>query len=279
MISVFRIQGDEFICFCPLHEDSNPSLWVNLKKGGAICFAGCFEGSVVDLVSKIELLPKVIAWKRIVQNDIFDFSTLEKKRSIAGRDYIEIANNGLVWSPGDYTSYLLDRGFARSTIRVWDIQYSSQIRHIRIPVHNREGKLMCYSFRTVDDIEPKYLHPGFQKGRGMLFGEHQFEIEDKGVVNLVEGALDCVWMWQCGFRNTLAFLGIPGNEQANRIFEFGNKFRLCLDNDDAGKKQAQKLIKTIQDKGGQAWSIKLPEEIKDVQDLELTRLVKIINRR
>jgi len=274
MIDVVEICGDEYKCICPLHEDDKPSLYINLKKNAAICFAGCYQGNIINLVAKVEKISKVVAWRKVATGEIFNFlSNHEYSKRELNKPFI---NGDIRWVCGDFHPYLKNRGFSRSTIRMWDIEYSPDIRHIRIPVFSSDGELLCYSYRAIDNnVEPKYLHPGFSKRGGWLFGVRMFE-KHNGLVNLTEGPLDCIWLWQHGFTNTLAFLGTPAKTQIENIFNYGYRFRLCLDNDTAGRNAKEKIGCIIKDKGKDFWSIQIPEGKKDVQDLNSEEILNIM---
>ncbi|MDD5220781.1 MAG: toprim domain-containing protein [Candidatus Bipolaricaulis sp.] len=276
MIRVESLQGDEYRCYCPLHDDKNASLYINLEKNKAICFAGCYAGNVVNLVAKVEKLPRIVAWQRIQEKAIFDYD--KSCRSITrALSNVRIINDntstGIVWVSGDSTPYLLDRGFLRGTIRFWGIEYSEEIRHIRIPVFKKDHSLHCYSYRTIDKIEPKYLHPGFDKKSGLMFGEDKISPQPE-IINLTEGQLDCIWLWQNGFVNSLAFLGLPTFNQIEKLIAFGKKFRLCFDNDEAGRNYARKGNERINELGGKCLRIKIPDGKKDVQELSHEELVR-----
>jgi DNA primase len=137
---------------------------------------------------------------------------------------------------------------------------------------------MCFSYRTLDvDIEPRYLHPDFKKKSGALFSEHNFEV-DRGWVNVVEGPLDCIWMWQCGFPNTLAFLGTPSKQQMINLLSWGDKFNLCLDNDGPGQEVTKRLEEFISSHNKIVKTTALPVEAKDVQEVDKITLSTIIRR-
>lgn len=281
-IDVSRVEGDELICFCPLHEDKNASLYINLKKNAAICFAGCYQGNIVDLIAQTERLPKVLAWRKVQTKEVFNFSKQDDTKNSNELKRVSIISDntaaGIKWLIGDSTDYLMKRGFLRSTIRLWGIEYSPEIRHIRIPVHDKSGALFCYSYRTIDDgITPKYLHPGFDKRGGMMFAEHLID-ERYDIITVVEGQLDCIWLWQNGYKNVLAFLGMPTKTQMNRVATMGSKFRLCFDNDEAGRNYTEQFTGIIERSGSKYGVVELPTGVKDVQELKPEMLRKVIRR-
>jgi DNA primase len=125
-------------------------------------------------------------------------------------------------------------------------------------------------------MQPKYLRPGFRKKGGAMFGEHMFE--PAPYVNLVEGELDAIWLWQNGYHSTLAFCGLPTKEQMKACVSFGNNFRLCFDNDKAGKGYAEKMGAILSENQLHYCSIELPEGVKDVQELPSENLKQIMRR-
>ena len=278
MIRVESIQGDEYRCYCPFHEDNNASLYVNLNKNKAFCFAGCYSGSVVKLVSKVDKLPNIVAWQRVQDKNIFEFDETindAKSKLASVRIINDNGSNGIKWIAGYNSPYLLKRGFLRGTVSFWNIEYSEEIRHIRIPVYEKSGKLFCYSYRTVDDLQPKYLHPGFDKKSGMLFAEDKLD-NNPEIINLVEGQLDCIWLWQNGFINSLAFLGLPTLNQIDKLITLGKSFRLCFDNDEAGRNYTKKVLDRINELGGKCRVIKIIEGKKDVQELKQKELIEVM---
>ncbi len=275
MIRVIKVKDDEYSCLCPFHDDTNPSLQINIKKHVAHCWAGCFQGKLVDLVAEVEKLPKVLAWRKILSGEAFDFTEVDKQKTYEELKSV-VPVNGVKWLPGDSTKYLLNRGFTSQTINAWDIAYSPDIEHIRIPIFNRDKEFLAYSYRTVKNIQPKYIRPGFAKRDGWLFGEQMFDENKKAPVNLVEGELDCIWLWQNGYRSSLAFLGPPTKLQMERVFLFGDVFRLCFDADKAGENYTKKMSTLCDEKGVFYKSIKLPDgcDVQDLQEPELKEVMK-----
>lgn len=52
--SLGRGSGKEVKGLCPFHDDSHPSLSVNLEKGVWICFAGCGGGNIFQFIARLE---------------------------------------------------------------------------------------------------------------------------------------------------------------------------------------------------------------------------------
>jgi DNA primase len=280
LISVFRITGDEYLCFCPFHKDDNASLSINVKKLVSNCFAGCegAKGNLVSVVSRLEKLPQTVAWRKIVSLDEFDFSTLEVATVKKPKRSYPIGPNGVLWKSAVNYPYLKNRGFLPSTIKFWEVDYSPDIRHIRFPIYNSNHELLSHSYRTTEsDVEPKYLHPGFFKKSGVLYGEGVVDSEYKEVY-LTEGALDAMWLWQNGYYNAFAVLGTPSIEQIKHAMDFGDEFVLCFDADQAGNIDTEKVVKELVKRRLPYRTIKLPDG-KDVQDLSRQELFECFKRR
>jgi hypothetical protein len=45
--------GGKYIARCPLHDDNNPSLWINPASGQCGCFAGCNNGRPMDIINLV----------------------------------------------------------------------------------------------------------------------------------------------------------------------------------------------------------------------------------
>nr|MBA3731709.1 hypothetical protein [Gammaproteobacteria bacterium] len=63
-LHTLRIHGDWAAANCPFHEDTNPSLSVNLVRGGFICHAcGAKGGDVLDFHRRLHGMDFVAAAK------------------------------------------------------------------------------------------------------------------------------------------------------------------------------------------------------------------------
>lgn len=255
MIKVAKVNGDEYICYCPFHEDKNASLFINLEKGLAICFAGCYTGDFIGLVAK---LFGVNRWKaRLISLDeIFSDIKLEKFKS----DMLDVD----VWKPGNTIDYLAKRGFEDSTINSWGIEYSPIAEAFRIPFKDENQDLLGYVYRILNGDAPKYKNSKHLPKRTFFGVDHY----DGTTPILVEGPFDVMWISQCGFNNSLGILGGFTNEDQIEVLKsITDEVILCLDNDYAGQ-MATKRLEVILDRVQiNSYVCKLPEQVKDIQEL------------
>lgn len=291
MISVHSIVGDEYKCYCPLHDDDNPSLHINLKKNAAFCFAGCYAGSAIGLIAIVENISPQLARRKLITNHIFQFERLSHGY-FAGEYSSQEAEN-LEWESAEDCKYLLDRGFSPGVLKSWEIGYNKSIEHIKISIYQRYDRLQNYwsgkvtlgedfvqlgtIYRTTGKLKPTYLYNRGLPKRLVLFGEDHFGTHD-GVINIVEGSLDCIWMHQIGFTNTLAILGsYMSEQQRDFLLEMGGAFQLCFDNDEAGGNACARAMRLLGKNRCEV--VTLPGNIKDVQELAPEKLIKVMSRR
>lgn len=130
--------------------------------------------------------------------------------------------------------YLKERGFLPETIRHFGLGYCNRglMRgRTAIPLHDHDERLVGYAGRLVDDDavdaeHPKYLLPGpreregkryeFRKSLFLYNGWRVRRPVDDLIV--VEGFPACWWLWQWGYRDTVALMGSDcSDEQAKLI--------------------------------------------------------------
>jgi len=262
MISVDRVDGDEYRCYCPFHEDSTPSLCINIHKNAAICFAGCYSGDLIGFISKYSGVSRI----RAVGID--PLTLFELSNTPVPPDYL----NTMLWESAFNNAYLNGRGFSNFTIKSWQIEYNDLAKAIRIPVYDDEHLHLGYIHRFVNGRSPKYKYT-FGFSIDVLFGVHNFI---GAYPILVEGSLDTIWLNQCGIFNSLALLGSSlKSKQFQQLKALGfTDIILCLDNDHAGKEADQKIKKQLE-RDFSVYNVNLPEYAKDVQEMPETEVQKL----
>jgi DNA primase len=269
LTDVFNIEGElrgkEFYIHCPNpgHVDRSPSCSVSVESGLWHCFACGVGGDLYKLGQIIlgytpgevkELLKPKSAESllRSVQSRLSKLTYRERKTKIE--------------LPGPYESgplgELRSRGFSQETLRRWGVRYVTweKLRghkgpfniqkSFAIPIRNEDGKLEAWCYRRSAESpqwQPKYVYtPGTDLTR-MWYGlEHHSQA---GTIVVVEGALDAMWLDQCGIP-ALAMLGSQPSEQ--KILRLQNYRQVLLlgDCDAAGAIAVERIGKVLANRVG-----------------------------
>ena len=235
-LRVWRVTGDEYTIFCPLHDDNDASLFVNPRKGKFICFGGCVSGSggLRRLFEAIDPSNAPMLEYRFMS--IFPFLLPPKEESSSRRPPIDI---GLLPLADSSLPYFVERSISDETIAKFDIVYHKLFNAIIVPVGNG------YVQRNLSS-KPRYQNsPGLDVGR-LLFPMERFILRD-GRIFLVEGIFDAIRAHQEGITNCLSTLGGEIRDGQIRILgRFTRSVVLCPDRDTEGIKLAEKNTRTLQ---------------------------------
>ena len=278
-LNIVKFRKDEIHIICPWHDDKTASLYVNPYKWTHICFAGCTKGSVNSLVKKIAgwnyslYLPLLKKIPRFVPTDNFV--------AVPNFDYF----NNL--PKAENNSYLQHRGIDGRTIEIMDIRATKT--SVIFPVYSKEkihyqcaGACASESFfcgyieRITENWGIRYKHsPGFSVERH--FYPNVLDFPQKASIILVEGPFDCLKLRQAGFLNSLAILGTNLSDYKFKfLLSLTKEIKLCFDNDFAGKMATHKLFERLYAKNMNVDVIKLPTSVKDLGELEINSIQKII---
>ena len=228
-IEVRRTDEENASCLCPFHDDRRPSFSVNLTNGLWHCFAGCGGGTLPQLISKVRGVGLAEAKKWPIKTT----PVPAKPRPTAGPCP--------PFHLGVIPRWFLNRGFTKETAREWQLGYSAFYDALVIPVLQARALIYRRDDKWVRLGAEKYRYTrGFPKA-STLFGLHKpFQIR-QGTIILVEGPLDCIWLHQHGYPNSLAILGATISERQARALVDLKAWRIVLafDNDDAGRRATE----------------------------------------
>lgn len=254
-IRVAAVAGDQLRCYCPFHDDDNPSLSINISKNKAYCFAGCYSGSFTGLCVRLNgCYPKT-------PDEVLFFEQHSGDKSYS------LHTISYDWQQED-NEYLHNRGFTDETIRQWKIYYNAF--ELAIPVEDIHGEIVGFVYRTLANEEPKYMHPGLDK-KSILFNLHNVK---GSMVRITEGPLDCIWMYQCGFTDIVSTLGTVTDEQIELLSRF-KQVDCYMDNDEAGMKATRRIGYALTRRKIPVNVAALPEGIKDVQELSKDKILTL----
>lgn len=185
--------------------------------------------------------------------------------------------------------YLLESGLclrSEKSGRLYD-----RFRHrVMFPIFDPDGRIVAFGGRDIDNpkrqvtyrpdrdgkpVEAKYINspetPIFKKNL-MLYGLHAARDFAKDGVVIVEGYMDVIGLYQAGFKNAIAGMGIALNAgHADLIAKFTRQATLCLDPDDAGKDATRRSIPALQSarKGAMDLRVMTLHDERDPDELAL----------
>lgn len=283
---------------CPFHDDSTPSLSVHAEDQYFHCFGCGAGGDVFRFIEKIErvgfngavrILADLAGVARYTGNEE-DAADAQARRDV--EDVLEVAaayyhrqltpealahltrDRGIPqeindrfqpgWADGGLGDHLREKGISEEAGIKAGVLINKDGRfrdyfykRIVFPVRRR-GSVIFMTGRALGDGKPPWLHLAGE--RPLLFNEAALRSDQ---VIVTEGVLDALALETWGF-SAVALLGTGSNPEkiAQRLQRVSQVF-VCLDPDDAGRRGALKLGRSL---GLKARIIELPEG-KDPNDL------------
>ena len=122
-----------------------------------------------------------------------------------------------------------------------DSFYDSFRNRLIVPIHDRQGRVIGFGGRVLDDSLPKYLNTAetalFHKSHVVYGLDRAYKaIRQADSVVIVEGYMDVIAAHQYGFENVVACLGTAlTEEQLRQLHRYTDNFILALDADAAGQ--------------------------------------------
>lgn len=182
-------------------------------------------------------------------------------------------------------AYLASRNVELNTAFRFELGYENNritILHDRLlfPIRNVYGDFLAWQGRALDPtVTPKYWHQSFVK-TDHLYGlyENLSEIITLDQVYIVEGNIDVLTMWQCGYPAVALMGSTLSDTQCLLLRRYCSRFVLCVDNDPAGEKAAQIAFQGLTNVGMVGYSAYTVEGIKDVTEAYAKRGADLVRR-
>ena len=264
-LRVGRYSKGEFSIYCPFHDDTNASLYVNPVKGKFHCFAGCVKGSkgITALLKNVRKGLDVQFMMRFP--DLVWEEETEPEETVID---INVDNLPLA----KVNDYLQRRKITLETINHFGIRYHLGYEALIVPVNDINGELVGYIRRNLRS-NPKYLNSKGMSTGSLLYPLDKFQPLG-GQVIVVEGVFDAIRAHQSGFTNVVSTLGgeIKKN-QLNILLEYAREVIICPDRDSEGVRIAEKNLRLLRKYGVPTGLTRPPGASKDLaESVTLTEL-------
>lgn len=231
--------GDEWCmttCLNPAHNDTSPSLSINLKTGAGRCFGCGFSISPTFWVDgemdedQLEQLSNTMKYKKLKER-------LKKEETAHSQTFLPPRAEELQegW-----------RGLSKETIKQLDLYICRKGKYadrIIFPMADKDGNIVAFNSRLIDGVEaspknPKYKYSYKIQPHLLAYPNIPFRPKKPFIV-LVEGIMDAITMNQAGIPAIFNFgVNYTFSDQkiAQLIREGVETIYLGLDNDAAGRR-------------------------------------------
>ena len=261
--------GNDFIIFCPYHNNSRTPAGEVAKDSGLFFCFGCqttknLEEFVMHMSNRTYF--ETVRYIKSKEQE-HNIEMLVNKKLIAAPEFVQYdesildrLHDQLILSD-TAKSYLHGRKITMDSMKKFSLGYSEKQGMVTIPVESPDGMKIGFVGRSIEGKEFKNT-PGLPKGK-VLFNLHR--VKSSSIVYVVESSFDAIRLDQVGFP-AVATLGANVSISQIRLLEkYFNNVVLVADNDEAGSIMKDKLIEKL---GSLVSVITLEKQYKDIGDMD-----------
>jgi DNA primase len=261
--------GNDFIIFCPYHNNSRTPAGEVAKDSGLFFCFGCqttknLEEFVMHMSNRTYF--ETVRYIKSKEQE-HNIEMLVNKKLIALPEFVQY-DESILYRLHDQLllsdtakSYLDGRKITIDSIKKFSLGYSEKQGMVTIPVESPDGMKIGFVGRSIEGKEFKNT-PGLPKGK-VLFNLHR--VKSSSIVYVVESSFDAIRLDQVGFP-AVATLGANVSISQIRLLEkYFNNVVLVADNDEAGSIMKDKLIEKL---GSLVSVITLEKQYKDIGDMD-----------
>jgi len=261
--------GNDFIIFCPYHNNSRTPAGEVAKDSGLFFCFGCqttknLEEFVMHMSNRTYF--ETVRYIKSKEQE-HDIEMLVNKKLIAAPEFVQYDESILsrlhdqLLLSDTAKSYLHGRKITMDSMKKFSLGYSEKQGMVTIPVQSPDGMNIGFVGRSIEGKEFKNT-PGLPKGK-VLFNLHR--VKTSSIVYVVESSFDAIRLDQVGFP-AVATLGANVSISQIRLLEkYFNNVVLVADNDEAGSIMKDKLIEKL---GSLVSVITLEKQYKDIGDMD-----------
>lgn len=313
-----RWRDDDMLVCCPVHGESNPSMGISADKQICHCFSCGFAGDFASLL--YHALPNEFGWKdektkrkayaraKLFLADRYEleYRSLDVSRLKRTKRYEETFEQYLdadkrpeiplykiaPFKSGKETfKYFFQRGFDKADMQKFMIGRDLENKTVTIPAFYPDGVLAGVIGRYISKNRKKnerYKIYDFPRGE-LLYPMNHYQSDD-GVMIVIEGMFDAMFLHKHGHSNAQAIMGVALTpKQADLICERCHTVIWLGDNDKRGIEGREKSRALLGDrvkflivdypdeeygKDPLEWGIELTEKILETAHSPMVRKIK-----
>jgi hypothetical protein len=255
-----RPQENEVYARCPLHQERTGKRelrtkhWsINRFNGKFFCFSCGYKGTLLKLVVDMTHQSPWQA-RMIIRRKGLDFLELEPGKPDGSYEIPIDLTERLECFISPPATALHQRSLSWPSVSRYGVRWDREDNAWVLPIRGPGGLVWGYQTKSSERV---LNHPsGVRKSR-TLFGLDillEQPVEYRDYVLLVESPLDCVYLDGFGYPAVASFGCAVSDQQIRLLVRDFARTVLALDNDDAGRREITRLLKTN-------WPTRQPIEI------------------
>jgi DNA primase len=261
--------GNDFIVYCPYHNNSRTPAGEVAKDSGLFFCFGCQTTKNLEEFIMFTTGRSYFETVRYIKSKETEtnIENIVNKAMYAPPDFVQYdevlikrLNNQALESPRAMR-YYSGRSITEDSVKKFGLGYSEKQDMVTIPVHSPDGLTIGFVGRSVEGKEFKNT-PGLPKSK-ILFNLHR--VKTSSIIYVVESSFDAIRLDQVGFP-AVATLGANVSASQIKLLEkYFNNVVLVADNDDAGAIMKDKLIEKL---GSLVSVVTIDKKYKDIGDMD-----------
>jgi DNA primase len=261
--------GNDFIIYCPYHNNSRTPAGEVAKDSGLFFCFGCQTTKNLEEFIMFTTGRSYFETARYIKSKETEtnIETAVNKAMYAAPDFVQYdevlikrLTNQALESPRAMR-YYSGRSITEDSVKKFSLGYSEKQDMVTIPVHSPDGMTIGFVGRSVEGKEFKNT-PGLPKSK-VLFNLHR--VKTSSTIYVVESSFDAIRLDQVGFP-AVATLGANVSASQIKLLEkYFNSVVLVADNDDAGAIMKDKLIEKL---GSLVSVVTIDKKYKDIGDMD-----------
>lgn len=270
----------DFIVFCPFHNNyRSPAAEVSKETGTLYCFSCHVVKKLPEIVMKVDGKTFYEAQRLIesMAEDVDIFNVVDSMLSKPPAEF-EPFDSDLVdrlhadaMTSARAVSYFAGRGITVDSMSTYRLGYSAKQDMVTVPVWSHTNVLVGFVGRSVEGKEFKNSS-GLPKKK-TFFNIQKCRSHDR--IYVVESSFDAIRIEQLGHHAVACLGSVITKDQLALLDRLFNNVICIPDNDDAGRDMAVKMVKLM---GTRCAVVNLPEDVKDVGDMEDANLADFLAR-
>ena len=261
--------GNDFIVYCPYHNNSRTPAGEVAKDSGLFFCFGCQTTKNLEEFIMFTTGRSYFETVRYIKSKETEtnIENIVNKAMYAPPDFVQYdevlikrLNNQALESPRAMR-YYSGRSITEDSVKKFWLGYSDKQDMVTIPVHSPDGLTIGFVGRSVEGKEFKNT-PGLPKSK-VLFNLHR--VKTSSIIYVVESSFDAIRLDQVGFP-AVATLGANVSASQIKLLEkYFNNVVLVADNDEAGAIMKDKLIEKL---GSLVSVVNIDKKYKDIGDMD-----------